>query len=686
VGAVALALSIGGAFLDRRNRLLGAAIGALAVQALLRMPDLAFHGFPSLLAALAVAPVLWSAYDRSLARDQRRIRRIVLGAAVVVALFLVGLAVAVIGARISLERGADGARDGLELVREGEPERAGGRFATAADAFSDADSALGAPWAQPARILPVVGQQMEALLGVTDAGHDLTTIAAEAAQTGRYQDLRAAAGQIDLDLVRSMQQPVARSADALHRAARAVAEIRSSWLVPPVTDRLDRFAEEIADALPEAELATEGLAVAPGLLGGDGQRTYLLLFTSPAETRFLGGFAGSYGVLRANEGHVTLDESGPISELAYVPGADQRTLEGFDEFLARYRRYNPTLFFQNLTASPDFPTDAAVAAALYPQATGVDIDGVLVADPYALGALLELTGPVSVEGLDTPLTADNAAAYLLRDQYLQFADDERDERRDRLSVAARATFEALTERDLPGPRTLGDALAPVKDQKRLLFWTFDPDEQAFLERLGAAGRFAPDAGSDYLSVRTANANPNKIDSYLQRSIDYDVRHDPATGRVDATATVRLVNEAPGTGLPQYVIGNDRGDPPGTNTMYLSLFSPLEIESATVDGAPVGVEPQTELGSPVYSLLVSVPPEGSATLTFTLTGTIRPGDEYRLDVLTQPLVNDDVVRLRVTPPSGWEEVDAAESGSSQEGGWREWTLAADERVAVRFERS
>jgi hypothetical protein len=684
-GAVALALSLVGAFLDRRNRLLGATIGALAGQTLLRLPELGFHGLPTLLCALAVAPVLWSAYDRSLARDQRRIRRGLWVATIVLGLLLVGLAVSVLAARISLERGADGARDGLELVRQGDPEQAGGRFATAAVAFAEAGDALGAPWAQPGRLLPVVGPQLDALLGVSRSGEDLTSTAAEAARTGRYQDLRAAEGQIDLELVRSMQEPVARSADALRRAGTEVEQLSSSWLLPPVADQLDRFAGEIADALPEAELASTGLAVAPALLGGEGTRAYLLLFTSPAETRFLGGFAGSYGVLTAQNGRVELTESGPISELAYVEGAESRTLVGFDEVLTRYGRYNPTLFFQNLTVSPDFPTDAAMAAALYPQATGQDIDGVLVADPYALGALLELTGPITVEGLDQPLNADNAADYLLREQYLQFDDDERDERRDRLSVAARATFEALTERDLPGPRTAGDALGSVVRQKRLLFWTFDRDEQEFLDQLGTSGRFAPDRVSDYLSVRTANANPSKIDTYLRRELDYEVEHDPETGRLDSELTIRLFNDAPSSGLPWYVIGNDRGERPGTNTMYLSLYSPLRVGSVTVDGQPVGIEPQTEAGSPVYSLLVSVPPEGSATVTVTLDGFVAPVAEYRLALSSQPLVNDDVFRMRLAVPPGWEGAPGADPQPAGDF-WREWALTTDETVSVPLRRS
>jgi hypothetical protein len=684
-GGTALILSIAGAWFDRRNRLLGAVIGALAVQALVRLPDIGFHGLPSLLAALAVAPLLWSAYDRSSRRDQALMKKVAWIAGAVIGVLLLGMALALVAARTELERGVSGARNGLELIRDGEPEQAGDRFVSAAAAFDSAQDGLSALWARPSRLLPLVNQQMDALVGVSESGEDLALTAADATSTGRYQDLRAAAGQIDLELVRSMREPVAASAEALRRADADVDGLRSPWLVPPIAGRLDSFADQIDRALPEAELATAGLEVAPQLLGGEGRRSYLLLFTSPAETRFLGGFVGSYGVLVADNGKVSLEESGPISELSYARLENERTLDGFDEVLTRYGRYNPTLFFQNLSVSPDFPTDAAMAGALFPQATGQTIDGVLVADPFAMAALLELTGPVAVEGLDEPLTSENAANYLLRDQYLQFSEsDEIDERRDKLSVAARATFDALTERELPGPRALGAALGPVMHQNRLLFWTFDSTEQRFLDQLGTTGRFQPDPANDYLSVRTANANPNKIDSFLERSIDYDVVYDPSNGMFDAEVSVRLTNNAPASGLPHYVIGNERDEPNGTNTMYLSLYSPHDLLSAEVDGRPVGIEPQIELGSPVYSLLVSVPPQSTVTLRVTLGGVITGGGDYRLDVLNQPLANDDSFRMElrtptdrpVAAPSGWRQVSNGTVSTER-------TLETDERFDVGF---
>lgn len=658
-GLGALALAFVGVFQDRRNRVLGACIGAIAVQVLLRLPDIGFHGLSALVVAVAIAPALWSGYDRSRREDQRRIVRALAVAAGVAFVCLVGLAVSAISARSELQRGVSSARAGLEMIRAGDHEQAATRFERAAAAFSSARDTLSSAWSQPARALPLISQQVDALLGVSEAGSGLAHAAARMATSAPYQQLRSESGQVDLQLVRAMQQPVDDSTAALTSALERVTSVRSEWLIPPIASEVDDFAADLDRSLPQAELAADGLRVAPRILGGEGRRRYLLLFTSPAETRFLGGFVGAYGLLIADEGKLTLERSGASAELSADPDDEGFRLEGFDETLARYGRYQPQRFMQNLTVSPDLPTNAALARAVFPQAIGgQSIDGVIVADPFALAALLELTGPVHVAGLEAPLDSTNAARYLLEGQYRQF-EGELDARRDRLSAAARATFDALLRIDLPGPRRLGEVLGPVVEQKRLLFWTFDPAEQAFLDRLGTSGRFAPPADLDYLSVRVANANANKIDAYLHRTIDYEVTYSPQTGRLSGTLTVELVNDAPSSGAPEYVIGNRRGEPPGTNTTYLSLYTPSRVVEATADGQPLALEPQRELGGPVWSALVSVPSQSRVTLRFRLDGQLPAGATYQLAALSQPLAHDDRLRVRVTPDTGGFDARLAE---------------------------
>lgn len=647
-GAVALVMAIAGSLLEHRNRPLGAAIGALSVASLSHMGDIGFHGLASLLALIAVAPVLWSAYERCSRDDRRLIRRVATVTAVVLAAIGVTGLIAAMSARSQLSRAASNTRTGLHAVRDADQDLAVSRFTSAEGTFDSAGRTLSAPWVQPARLVPVLSQHISAMSAVADSGETLAAAGATAARDAPYHDLTTAQGRVDVEALASMQAPVAASLDAL-RAAQARLELgRSRWLTPPVRSAFDEFKSEIDDAVPSVELAAEGLGVMPEMLGADGIRRYLVLFTNPAETRFFGGFVGAYGVIKADRGQISLERSGSIDELNELADGTTRDLSEFDQFMLRYGRYFPERYFQNVTASPDMPTNAAVARELYRQTTGQSIDGVMAIDPIAIEALLKITGPVHVEGVDEVLTAKNAADYLLHEQYLT-EQTNRSQRTDRLAAAAHATFEALIEGELPGPQKLGNILGPAMHQGRLAFSVFDVAEEHFLSRVGITGDFMSETASDYLSVRTSNANPNKIDTFLDRSISYDASYDPTTGAVKATATVKLTNHAPDTGLPRYVIGNDRDKPEGSNTTYMSLYTPLQVTSATVDGQPTGVEPQSEFGGPVYSLLVTIPSDATVTVSFSLEGAVTAGESYSLDVLSQPIVNEDRLEVSLSTP-------------------------------------
>src|SRR5690606_28987717 len=148
------------------------------------------------------------------------------------------------------------------------------------------------------------------------------------------------------------------------------------------------------------------------------------------------------GVLEARDGDIELTISGAISELSRMTDFRTREITGHEEFLLRYDRYQPQRYFQNLTVSPDMRSTAEVAAQMYEQAAGATVDGVIVADPFALAAMLELTGPITVPSVGFPLDSENAAEFLLREQYILY-EDEREARKDRLEDVAEATFEAL---------------------------------------------------------------------------------------------------------------------------------------------------------------------------------------------------------------------------------------------------
>jgi hypothetical protein len=315
-----------------------------------------------------------------------------------------------------------------------------------------------------------------------------------------------------------------------------------------------------------------------------------------------------------------------------------------------------------VNVSPDFPTVARVIAELYPQSGGQPIDGVIAVDPAGLAALLRLVGAITVDGWPDPITAENAAQVLLYDQYTRF---EYFDRVDFLGAVAQEAWSRLTTGSLPSPQEFLPSLGPAVRGKHLMVAATRPSEAALLDEAGVAGRMAPVAG-DFLGVITQNAAGNKVDAFLHRRVDYDVKLDPGSGRLTAVAKIVLRNDAPGTGLPDPVIGNFVELPPGTNRTYLSVYSPWQLEGATLAGQPVGLEAATELGRNVYSTAVDIGPGATTTVELRLAGTM-PGDHgaYRLDLHRQPTASPDDLRTTVSVPSGWRIGDGGRRWSERE---------------------
>ena len=492
---------------------------------------------------------------------------------------------------------------------------------------------------------------------ITEAGATLTRVAAEATADAPLDDLRFDDGVIDLDRITEFAEPLEDAEAVLADAAAVVEEVDVPWLLPPLADRVDAFADEVDDALPQAEIARQGVALAPALFGADEVRRYFVAFVTPAEQRGLGGFMGNFAVLTADRGDVSLARSAAIAAMQRPLRERGVEVTGPDDYVARYGGFDPAEFPGDVTLSPDFPTVAAVLRELYPASGGQDIDGVILVDPFALAGVPDVHRPDRGHRVRHPVDQRERGRHPPARQYLTF--DERDERKDFLEEASRRTFEELTTGDLPGAQRVTEVLGPMVDQGRLLVHSFVQGEQAFFEQIGIDGAFPRAGGGDLLAVTTQNNAHNKGDSYLQRRIDYRATVDLETGGVDATATVTLVNSAPSGGAPDVLIGSSPSAgttnpvelPLGTNRMYLSLYTPLALDDADIDGRPLLVGSQRELGVNVYARFIEVAPGSTATLTFRLSGSLDLREGYQLTVAGQPTINPDEVTVEVAVTGG-----------------------------------
>ena len=464
-----------------------------------------------------------------------------------VALGLLGAALAGLTARSDLARASGQARQAIDAVNGGDYQTASVRFDDASRAFESADQRLGGLLTLPALAIPGVSQNIAAGTDISAAAAKAASEAAIALESVDPGALTVVDGSIDIDAIRAVEEPLRRVEAALADLRVVTDSVDSPWLLGPFQTRLAELDNEFGTSQVRLGTAIDAVRLAPRMLGADESRRYLVLFTTPAEVRGIAGFIGNYATVEVDDGKIRVAEFGRRSDLDTYLGVNPAFCDGCrQDVLDRYGIFGldigpeggviPTVWL-NLTMPASFPNVAETAQILYPQSGGEPIDGVIVVDPYVIEALMEYTGPIAVPELDVTVTADNAAEFILRDQYVLAGDDaiggiDNESRIDALQTLGEAVIQRLLSGALPEPSQLARDLGPLATEHRLMMWTDDELEQQLLDEAGLLGAM-PELGDDGgFGVVVANTGESKIDVFLER--DTDVRIETTPGGAAAT--------------------------------------------------------------------------------------------------------------------------------------------------------
>jgi len=557
-----------------------------------------------------------------------------------------------------MDRGRVAATRGLSAARDGDPILASGSFRQAALTFTRASEKLDSPFMIGGLAVPGLAPNMRAARELADIGVDLARAAEDVTTAVQPEALEVIGGRVPLDEVRRITPKLGAGSRALARALARIRHLDDPYLISPIRQAIDKVTRELAHASGEAQRGVAAARLAPAVLGGDGVRHYLLVVQNNAESRATGGFIGSFGLMTAQDGKVSIGRL--LRTAAWneaLARGGQPPAEAPPDYHARYDQFGPARTLQNVNLSPDFPSVAGLLMSLTPEAGLGPVDGVLAVDPFGLAALLELTGPVDVQDWPTPIDASNAVDVTLRDAYSFF--ERTPERAEFLGDVAEVVVDRATSGSLGKPAQIARVLGGAAHEGHFMVAFARPPEQKLADDLGVAGRMAP-VRSDAVAVTSSNSAANKIDSYLRRNVNYRVQLDPDADQRRALAagklTVELDNTAPSQGLPRIVIGPYLPErfQAGENRAYMSLYSPLALTGAALDGGPVDIAAGVERGRNVYSLTASIPARTTQILTADFRGAVRlgPGGWYELDVGHQPTVLPDRLRVSIEVPDGW----------------------------------
>jgi hypothetical protein len=329
------------------------------------------------------------------------------------------------------------------------------------------------------------------------------------------------------DLRRARSSLLAARSEA-GKALQARERIDAEGLSPD----LCRMVAHMDEYLPLAEFGIEAALLASDVLGRPGTARYLLLAQNEDEIRATGGFISGVGLVEVREGQVVnviFQDSYAIHTKAEAepPQALEKTM------------WAQIWLLRDANWSPDFPTAAKVATAIYERDQGVILDGVIAVDQEAIRLLLGALGPVEIKGWERPVTDADFIATIRQawgpkevnpgEWWLH--------RKDFMGVMAQATLHRLeADPNSIDVLQLARAMHQALEEQHILLFMKDPQAAEILAANHWDGAILP-AESDYLMVVDTNVGFNKVNPNIEEALQLDVAiQDDGTVRTRLTLT------------------------------------------------------------------------------------------------------------------------------------------------------
>lgn len=428
----------------------------------------------------------------------------------------------------------------------------------------------------------------------------------------------------DLVPLQKAAPAVASAANAVRSSAQRLDGIDRSSLLPQVANPLAQVVNQLNSVAGTLDTASNAAELAPGMLGSDKPRHYLLLVQNNAESRATGGIPGALAVVTADKGRITLSSqtSGhDLGEFNPPVAVDDEQQQIYSARLG--------MFMQDVNFTPDFPTSATTALKMWESRKGEKLDGAISVDPVALAYILDATGPVSLQDphlqklsagkLPSQLSGENIVKTLLSDVYAQFNNAKLQD--EYFAGVAKEVFGALSSGN-GDPKALLAGVGKGIEEHRILLWSADSSEQSVIKKYQLSGSISgPSVPAAQFGAYFNDGTGAKMDYYVKRTVQL-VTQCQADGYGTVKLRITSTNTAPAdaaTSLPAYVTGGGvYGVPPGTAQSNVIAYGPAQsqVMTATQEGNSVPFGAQQHNNRPVATLSVRLAPGQSSTVEFT----------------------------------------------------------------------
>lgn len=446
-------------------------------------------------------------------------------------------------------------------------------------AASDLNSQMSNPLWRVATIVPVYGSDVSKVIDLASVSNDLVNgaLVPITQKSGSFSlsGFIKKDGSINLKKLEPTVQALAEANAAIQRSNNTMSSMGTSNI-----SQLNSAIDTLKGVLPELATASNACSqlspVVDDMLGGDGERTYLLVAMNNVEMRSVGGFPGSMGPITIKNGTVTLGEFKSVYD--WIPHQTKSNAVSITDEEANIFSQSIAYRTSRVAQVPDFSRVGSIWNAQWDKHHSDGIDGIIAMDPVFLQNLLKLTGGFTASN-GWKINGNNAAETLMNRSYIEMDISETDAF---FSEVAGRAFEKV--KDNLGKIDVADLVDVVNDgvtNRRLNVWMKNSKEEAALQQLGYTGELSTDITNPTLGVYLSDYAYAKYAWYLDEDMTISNETKNADGSKSYEVTVSLKNtltsserqriEEGGDDTIAYVFGNHTSAKRDTTDMVYFLY-------------------------------------------------------------------------------------------------------------------
>lgn len=405
------------------------------------------------------------------------------------------------------------------------------------------------------------------------------------------------------------------------------------------------------------------LVIIPELLGVGSPvaKRYMVIMQNDKEIRPTGGFWTNYATFKIKDG---LLQSDFTSKDFYSIDYAIDVIDAFYDFPDAPPAYTKYLkverwYARDTNSSPDLPTSVDNfmfyydLGMRYAPAEVKPVDGIITIDTKVIEEMMEVTGPVTVNGL----TYNSENVVLELERIASLSQREQINRKGVLGNLMEEMLVNVFESETDVWSKLIDKSVDLAIRKHIQGYLFNEEGQALLEKYDFAGRIKDPVEGDYSYVVQTNLGGDKTNWFVEKMVDHELTKE--NDRWVRTVKLTYKYEQPGEEYAPFV---------KRFRDWVRVYTPLNTELISIEGSEDETGTGEERNKKYYHAYVELGPGEMKEITFKyyLPEGVITGDDYQLLIQKQPGIDKEVHVVNVQGKTSTLELEKDETFNAKLG--------------------